>query len=170
MANLIGRTFSGRYEILEMLGQGGMASVYRARHVQLDRFVAVKVMHDTLAKDSAFAARFEREARLIAQLHHPHIIQVFDFDTISEENLYYIVVELIEGPPLSRHLTALRKRNERLPIDDMLHISRELASALSYAHSRNMIHRDIKPANVLLDGPRTVLTDFGVAKMVTADM
>jgi len=97
MFNVTGQVLSGRYEILSMIGAGGMAEVYRARHIQLDRLVAVKIMHRFLAKEPQFKARFEREARLIAQLHHPNIVQVYDYDAVDSDQLYYMVVELIEG-------------------------------------------------------------------------
>ena len=110
MTDLVGRTLAGRYEILNRLGQGGMAVVYRARHIQLDRLVALKVMMEYLTQDSNFKARFEREARLVARLQHPHIIQVFDYDSIEAERLYYMVVELINGPSLSDILHDLHGR------------------------------------------------------------
>src|SRR5688572_14233557 len=112
MANIIGRTLGGRYQILELIGEGGMAEVYRARHIQLDRLVAVKVMLEYLAREANFTARFEREAKLVAQLQHPHIIQVFDYEAIEDERLYYMVVELINGPSLATYLATLADRGE----------------------------------------------------------
>src|SRR5258708_31953265 len=109
-------------------------------------------MLEYLARESNFKARFEREAQLIARLHHPNIIQVFDYDVIEAERLYYMVVELINGPSLADVLLDLHERNERLPIPEVLRIAHDVASALTYAHRRGMIHRDIKPSNVLLAG------------------
>jgi len=164
MSPLIGRTFNGRYEILSLLGEGGMAQVYQARHIQLDRLVAVKVMLPHLTHDATFAQRFEREAQLIAQLRHPHIIQVYDFDADPAQQLYYMVIELLSGPSLAQ-LMQTRPPNTPLPVDETLGIIRDVADALNYAHQRGMIHRDIKPGNVMLDGTRIVLTDFGLARL-----
>ncbi len=169
MAEIIGRILGGRYEVLEWIGSGGMADVYKARHTQLDRYVAVKVMHRFLTKDDQFKTRFEREARLVAQLRHPHIIQVYDFESIPDERLYYMVFEFINGPSLNEHLVQLQRQGQHIGIDEALRISRDLANALSFAHAYGVIHRDIKPANVMLDqGQRVVLTDFGLAKIIHA--
>src|SRR5579859_4765625 len=164
MSELIGRTLAGRYKILSHIGEGGMAEVYRARHIALDRLVAVKVMLEYLAHEQSFRARFEQEARLIARLHHPNIIQEFDYEAIEAEHLYYMVVELINGPSLSDVLSPLSERGEHLPIAEVIRIVRDVASALGYAHEQGMMHRDVKPSNVLMDGgKRVVLTDFGLA-------
>lgn len=159
----------GKYEIIERLGRGGMAEVYRAYHANLDRYVAVKVMHKFLADDDEFATRFEKEAQNIARLKHPHIVQVYDFEYDNATESYYMVMELIDGVTLKEHLAEYEKKGDPMPLEEALRISREAASALLYAHRAGMIHRDVKPANLMLDskeGHRVVLTDFGIAKIV----
>ncbi len=158
----------GKYEVIERLGRGGMAEVYRAYQGTLDRYVAIKVLHAFLADDPEFKSRFEREAQNIAKLKHPNIVQVYDFDYDEEAESYYMVMELIDGSTLKDRLSSIMARGELLPIPEVIRIMRESASALSYAHSRSMIHRDVKPANLMLDHDnRVVLTDFGIAKIVT---
>ncbi|MBI5669356.1 MAG: protein kinase [Chloroflexi bacterium] len=158
----------GKYDIVERLGRGGMAEVYRAYHASLDRYVAIKVLHAFLADDPEFKTRFEREARNVARLKHPNIVQVYDFDYDEPSESYYMVMELVEGPTLKERLQAMAERGGLLPLDESLRIIREAAGALAYAHSRDMIHRDVKPANLMLDhDERVVLTDFGIAKIVT---
>jgi len=145
-----------------------MAEVYRAYQNSLDRFVAIKLLHSFLADDPEFKSRFEREAQNIAKLKHPNIVQVYDFDYDVEGESYYMVMELVDGTTLKERLSAITARGELIPIKEVIRIIREAASALSYAHSRNMIHRDVKPANLMLDHDnRVVLTDFGIAKIVT---
>lgn len=145
-----------------------MAEVYRAYQGTLDRYVAIKVLHAFLADDPEFKSRFEREAQNIAKLKHPNIVQVYDFDYDEEAESYYMVMELIDGSTLKDRLSAIQARGELLPLPEVIRIMRESASALAYAHSRNMIHRDVKPANLMLDHDnRVVLTDFGIAKIVT---
>jgi serine/threonine protein kinase len=157
----------GKYEVLERLGRGGMAEVFRGYHATLDRYVAIKVLHPFLAEDDEFRARFEKEARHIAKLSHPHIVQVYDFDFSDDRDSYYMVMELIAGITLKDRLYDLASRHERLPVPEVLRIVREAATALAYAHKRSMIHRDVKPANLMLDeDDRVVLTDFGIAKML----
>lgn len=158
----------GKYEVIERLGRGGMAEVYRAYQASLDRYVAIKVLHAFLADDPEFKSRFEREAQNIAKLKHPNIVQVYDFDFDPDAESYYMVMELIDGSTLKDRLSSIMARGELLPIPEVIRIMRESASALAYAHSRNMIHRDVKPANLMLDHDnRVVLTDFGIAKIVT---
>jgi len=145
-----------------------MAEVYKAYQSSLDRYVAIKLLHPFLADDPEFKDRFEREARNVAKLRHPHIVQVYDFDTDAESESYYMVMELIEGETLKDRLTKLS--DTRLPLSEVLRIIREATEALSYAHARGMIHRDVKPANLMLDSDgRVVLTDFGIAKIVTGN-
>lgn len=158
----------GKYDIHERLGRGGMAEVYKGYHANLDRYVAIKVLHAFLADDPEFKDRFLREAQNVARLKHPNIVQVYDFDFDPESESYYMVMELIEGPTLKDRLTGMGNQGELLPYTESLRIVREAAGALAYAHSRNMIHRDVKPANLMLDhDERVVLTDFGIAKIVT---
>lgn len=158
----------GKYDVRDRLGRGGMAEVYRAYHSNLDRYVAIKVLHAFLADDPEFKSRFEREAQNVAKLRHPNIVQVYDFDYDHESESYYMVMEMVDGPTLKDWLNELGKRGELMPLPEAIRIIREAAGALAYAHSRSMIHRDVKPANLMLDpDARVVLTDFGIAKIVT---
>jgi serine/threonine-protein kinase len=158
----------GKYQIIERLGRGGMAEVYRGYHATLDRYVAIKVLHAFLADDPEFKDRFHREAQNVARLKHPNIVQVYDFDYDPEGESFYMVMELIDGPTLKDRLFTLGQEGKLLPFEDVVRIIREAAGALAYAHSRSMIHRDVKPANLMLDRDnRVVLTDFGIAKIVT---
>jgi serine/threonine-protein kinase len=166
MEDLVGKTLGGKYRIVERLGRGGMAEVYKAFQTSLDRYVAVKVMHPFLADDPGFAARFEREAKSVAALRHPNIVQVYDFDV--ERDTPYMVMEFIEGATLKARLESLAHRGQPLPLKAALKIIREIGQALAYAHRRNMVHRDVKPANVMVDSTgRVILTDFGIAKILT---
>lgn len=165
--DLTSKTF-GKYELRERLGSGGMAEVYKAYHATLDRFVAIKILHPFLREDPTFKERFEREARSVARLRHPNIVQVYDFDQDPETGQYYMVMEYIDGPTLSTELERLRAQGQWMTIPHAISITRDLASALAYAHAHNMVHRDVKPANVMIDSDgRIVLTDFGIARMVT---
>src|SRR5215212_6780130 len=156
----------GRYRIVEHLGRGGMAEVYKAYQANLDRYVAIKLMHAFLAADQDFISRFEREAKNVAALRHPNIVQVFDFDV--HNGTPYMVMEYIEGDTLKTHLENLIREGKALPLAEASHIVREVGKALSYAHKQKMIHRDVKPANVMLDNSgRVILTDFGIAKILT---
>lgn len=164
LTSLEGQTL-GKYRVLEPLGAGGMARVYRAYHPQLDRYVAIKVLRSDLTDDEEFLARFQREARAVAGLRHPHIVQVYDFDV--QDSLYYMVMELLEGDTLKVRLADYRRQNERLPWGEMARILLDVLDGLAYAHSEGMVHRDIKPANILLSGRgRAVLADFGIAQIV----
>ncbi len=158
----------GKYDIVERLGRGGMAEVFRAYQSSLDRYVAIKVLHAFLADDPEFKSRFEREAQNVAKLRHPNIVQVYDFEYDPAGESYYMVMELIDGPTLKDRINALAEQDRLLEIADVVRIVREAAGALAYAHSRSMIHRDVKPANLMIDhDERIVLTDFGIAKIVT---
>jgi eukaryotic-like serine/threonine-protein kinase len=160
-AQLIGARL-GNYEIQALLGAGGMASVYRAFDRNLRRPVAIKVLSD-LAVQPDFAARFQQEARLIAGLRHPNIVQVYDFG--QHDGLSYMVQELLPGQTLQQWLRDLAARSERPTRDDVLLIVRQLAGALDAAHAAGIIHRDVKPANAIWNAAGAlVLTDFGIAK------
>ncbi len=165
MADLSGHIL-GRYQVLERLGRGGMADVYRAYQSGLDRYVAIKVMHSHLSEEGDFITRFQREAKAVASLRHPHIVQVFDFDV--QDGVYFMVMEYIEGgQTLKELLSQLASRGEHLPLRTVLDLTAKLADALDYAHQRGMIHRDLKPSNVLLTTPsHPVLSDFGIARLV----
>lgn len=155
----------GKYKIIELLGRGGMAVVYKAYQEGLDRYVAIKLMHSFLADEGEFLERFKREARAMALLKHPHIADVYDFDVVDDT--YYIVMEFVSGGSLKEEIEHFQQRGERMPLSQAVRIMLELIDAVSYAHARGMIHRDIKPGNIMLraDGG-AVLTDFGIAKIM----
>ncbi len=158
----------GKYDIIERLGRGGMAEVYKGYQASLDRHVAIKLLHPFLADDPEFKDRFEREARNVARLRHPNIVQVYDFEYDETRESYYMVMELIDGQTLKDHLTTVLKRGDQLSLEEIFRIIHGAGEALAYAHARGMIHRDVKPANLMLDSDnRIVLTDFGIAKIVT---
>ncbi len=162
---MIGKTI-GRYRIVELLGRGGMAEVYKAYQASLDRHVAMKLMHSFLAEDKDFFERFTREAKNVAALNHPNVIQIYDFD--QQGDTTYMVMEYIDGGTLKDRLEKLHTEGQRLPLDESIRIIKEVGAALSYAHKRGMIHRDVKPANVMIDSAgRVTLTDFGIAKIVS---
>jgi serine/threonine protein kinase len=148
----------GRYEILDQIGAGGMGEVYRARDTQLNREVAVKILPVPLATDTAALARFEREARAVAALSHPHILAIHDFGT--SDGIAFAVTELLEGETL-----ATRLAHGPLPVRKAIEIGTQVASGLAAAHARDIVHRDLKPANLFItkDGQVKIL-DFGLAK------
>src|SRR6266849_1470909 len=150
----------GQYEIIALLGQGGMATVYRARQVSVNRDVAIKVIRPDLAQTSEFLQRFRREAQMGASLSHPYIVKVFDFGETDDS--VYLVMELLKGGSLAELLA-----KERLPLATTTRLIEQIASALDYAHHLGIIHRDLKPQNVILDDQgNALLTDFGIAKIV----
>ena len=152
----------GAYRIVEKLGQGGMATIFKAYHPALDRYVAIKVMHPALASDPSFMARFQREARIVANLDHPNIVPVYDFS--QHRGKPYLVMRFIEGETLKAHM-------KQGPLDrrEILHIARAVGQALAYACEQGVLHRDIKPSNILLTPDGDVyLTDFGLARMAEA--
>ena len=160
---LVGKTL-GKYEVLEHIGHGGMAEVYKGQHVRLDRPVAIKILHPFLADEEGFVVRFQREAKIVATLRHSNIMQVFDFDYHEELNIYYMVMEFIDGPTLK----SMMMEKGQLPVEDAVRIGAAIADALDYAHRRDMVHRDIKPANIMFTSEgEPVLTDFGIAKMMS---
>ena len=160
MPDLTGQTI-GQYQIVAVLGQGGMATVYRARQPSMQRDVAVKVIQADLIDKSDFVERFEREARTIASLSHPFILKVFDYG--QHEDTVFLAMELLNGGSLSD-----RMRADILPLESVTRILAEIAEALDYAHVRGVIHRDLKPQNVLLDeAGHAHLSDFGLAKLLT---
>ncbi len=164
MASLIGKEI-GKYRITERIGRGGMADVYRGIHTHLDRPVAVKVLHGHLMEGGDFIERFKREAKAVANLRHPNIVQVHDFDI--QGDLIFMVMEYIDGTNLQQKLVELDKTGERLPITQIASIVSDIAAALDYAHSQGMLHRDVKPSNIMLDAEgKAYLTDFGIAKIV----
>jgi len=155
----------GKYKIQDRIGTGGMAEVYRGFHEKLNRTVAVKILHPSLTNDPEFTARFEREARLAANLRHPGIVQVYDFD--MQGDLYFLIMEYINGGSLKKHLEDLSSLNEYMPLKEVSRTVRQIANALDYAHDQGMLHRDLKPANILIDDSgNTYLSDFGIARLV----
>lgn len=165
--SLIGQTL-GKYTIIEKIGRGGMADVYKAYQENLDRYVAVKVMHSFLIdfEEENFLRRFSREAKTMASLNHPHIVRVYDFDSFGPRS-HYLVMDYVDGGSLKERLEALAAERKRMPLAQSIKIITQIADALVYAHHRDMVHRDIKPANILLDkNEEPFLTDFGIVKMV----
>lgn len=164
LTSLEGQTL-GKYRILEPLGRGGMARVYRAYHSNLNRYVAVKVLRPDLVEEEEFIARFRREAQAVAALRHPNIIQVFDFDVQGE--ITYMVMELLEGDTLKTRLNDYRIRGEGMEWGEIVRVMLDVLSGLAYAHHEGMIHRDVKPANILLTKKgQAVIADFGIAQIV----
>ena len=158
----VGRILGGRYQLLELVGQGGMATIYRARDDQLGRDVAVKVLRSEYGSDTAFVLRFKREAQAAAQLSHPNVVGVYD--TGTDEIGPYIVMELVTGGDLA---AVLRERGP-LPSPAAARIAQQIADALEAAHAKGIVHRDIKPSNVLLSsGGRVKVADFGIAQAFT---
>ncbi len=155
----------GKYRVLEPLGRGGMAQVYRAYHPQLDRYVAVKVLRSDLVEDEEFLTRFRREAQSVANLRHPNIVQIHDFD--FQDEIYYMVMELLEGDTLKAQLNQRRAKAEGLPQAEMVRIMLDILEGLAYAHNEGIIHRDIKPANIMLTKRgQAVISDFGIAQIL----
>lgn len=155
---LIGQTLDGRYTVVEQLGHGGTAIVYRAFQESMDRYVAIKVITANVGKGSAFIKRFEQEARIVARLEHPHILPVYDFG--EHDGQAYLVMRLLETGDLQSRLD-----RGRLPLEDVLRLVTQLAGALHYAHQQGIIHRDLKPQNILVDASdNPYLMDFGIAK------
>lgn len=151
----------GPYRIVERIGRGGMATVYKAYHPVLDRYVAIKVLPDFFAEDEGYRERFQQEARSVARLKHPNILSVFDFG--HDAGIIYLVLELVSGGTLGDRLGG------PMELQEVVGILRPLASALDHAHSLGVLHRDIKPSNILLHRDETpVLADFGLAKMAAA--
>lgn len=163
MEDLTGKQF-GAYQIVAPLGEGGMAAVYKAYQPAMERYVALKVLPRHFAEDAQFIARFQREAKLLAPLQHPHILPVFDYG--QAEGYTYIVMPFVQ----SGILTDLLK-GQPLPLPRIRQVITQVGDALNYAHARGLIHRDVKPSNVLIDeGGNCLLTDFGLARMVEASV
>jgi len=161
----IGQVLGGRYQIEELLGQGGMSAVYKARDPNLQRTVAIKLIHPHLSDNEEFVRRFESEATSIARLRHPNIVQVYDFN--HEGDLYFMVLEFVAGETLQSRIKRLNASGRYLPLRDALHFTMDVCKAADYAHQRGLIHRDIKPANVMLDVTgNAILMDFGIARML----
>jgi predicted Ser/Thr protein kinase len=159
MSNLVGQTL-GPYRIIEQIGIGGMATVYKAYQPSMDRYVAIKVLPAVLARDAAFLKRFQREAKVVAKLEHKHILPVHDYG--EQEGLTYLVMRYVEAGTLKDRLAA-----GQLDLPEIYRIIAQVGAALDYAHRLGVIHRDVKPSNVLIDSQGDVyLTDFGLARIM----
>jgi hypothetical protein len=164
MSTLVGMLLSGRYRLDAQIGAGGMSTVYKAFDVNLERQVAIKLLHREMSGDSDQLERFRREARAVAQLSHPHIVGVIDAG--EDSNRPYIVFEYVEGETLKDRI----RRLGRLPVDESLAYAIEIARALGCAHAHDIVHRDVKPQNVLIDPEGSAkVTDFGIARSLRDD-
>ena len=158
----IGRLLDNRYEILEVIGTGGMAVVYKARCHRLNRLVAIKILKDDLSQDEEFRRRFHAESQAVAMLSHPNIMSVYDTSVTDEAD--YIVMELIDGITLKQYM----EKKGVLNWKETLHFAMQIAKALEHAHSRGIVHRDIKPHNVMvLKNGSVKVTDFGIARIMS---
>lgn len=160
---LIGKRISGRYQILRVIGGGGMANVYLAEDIILEREVAIKVLRFDFANDNEFIRRFRREAQSASSLDHPNIVSIYDVG--EEEDIYYIVMEYVEGMTLKEYITA----NGPLHPKEALRIMEQIVSAIAHAHHNHIVHRDIKPHNILIDHMGNIkVTDFGIATALSS--
>lgn len=161
MPFIIGESI-GPYRLIEQLGQGGMATVFKGYHARLERYVAIKALHPAFTEDKNFLARFNREAKVVANLDHPNIVPIYDFS--EQEGRPYFVMKFIEGRTLKARLT-----DNEMSLEETLGIVEVAGAALAYAHSQGVLHRDIKPSNVLLaDDGQIYLADFGLARIAAA--
>jgi serine/threonine-protein kinase len=160
---MLGRLISGRYRLIAPLGDGGMATIWRAIDEQLDREVAVKILRPQFSSDPGFTARFKQEARSAGGLSHPNIVSVYDYGTDGTDGEQYIVMELVEGSDLS----ALLRERGRLSTEDAVRVAIGTASALEVAHRKGIVHRDVKPGNIMVtDAGDVKVADFGIARAV----
>jgi eukaryotic-like serine/threonine-protein kinase len=157
---LVGELIADRYELEELVGKGGMSSVYRARDRLLERTVAIKVLHEHHSRDDDYVERFRREARAAARLQHPNIVTVIDRGEADERQ--FIVFEFVDG----ENLKQLVEREGRLPVRTALELGIEIGRALAFAHASGLVHRDVKPQNVLLRNGDVKVTDFGIARSI----
>ena len=162
MENLIGKFLDDRYEILDIVGQGGMSVVYRAKCHRLNRMVAVKVLKEEFSRDDEFKNRFQDESLSVAMLSHPNIVAVYDVS--KADDMEYIVMELIDGITLKEYL----QKKGHLSWQETVYFGLQIAKALQHAHNRGIVHRDIKPQNIMVlrDGTAKV-ADFGIAHQVS---
>ena len=164
---MIGKILGNRYEILEKIGEGGMAKVYKAKDKLLNRFVAIKILKDEFTEDEDFVRKFRRESQSAASLSHPNILYIYDVGVEEEDNkkIYYIVMEYINGKTLKE---VIREKN-KLSADEAIYYSLQIAEALENAHKNHIVHRDIKPHNIMItEDNRVKVTDFGIARAVTS--
>ena len=179
MPEWLGKTI-GKVQIEKILARGGMAEVYLGTHLTLERPVAIKLLHSHIEEEPSLLERFHREAKVVAGLRHPNIVQIYDFD--AADGHPYIVMEYLKGPTLANYLRGLHARNQRIPPHQVARLLKALTAALDYAHEQGVIHRDIKPGNIMLhrkgdaiplDKPLTndveaVITDFGLVRIANA--
>jgi eukaryotic-like serine/threonine-protein kinase len=170
----------GKYELRERLGRGGMAEVWKTYDTQLERYVAIKLLHADLQNDPDFMTRFSREARVIASLHHPNIVQIHDFQVTQPSEgsatIPYMVMDYIQGTTLAEYIRTTSRVGKFASASEIIQLFTSISKAIDYAHQHGMIHRDIKPSNILLDKRHTdqntmgepILTDFGIAKLMSA--
>src|SRR6516225_10304594 len=147
----------GPYEVVDPIGAGGMGEVYRARDTRLERCVAIKILPAHFSCNTELKSRFEREARTLSSVSHPHICHLYDVG--SQNGVEYLVMELLEGETL-----AARLKRGSLPVSEVLKIGMEIADALASAHRLGLVHRDLKPSNIMLTKTGAKLMDFGLAK------
>jgi serine/threonine-protein kinase len=163
---MLGKVLGNRYEIIEKIGEGGMALVYKARCRLLNRYVAIKVLKDEFVNDEEFIKKFRRESQAAASLSHPNIVSIYDvgMERIDDHDVYYIVMEYIKG----KTLKGLIKEKRKLSVEETIDYSIQIAEALEHAHKNHIVHRDIKPHNIMIteDG-RVKVTDFGIARAAT---
>ncbi|MBT2286252.1 Stk1 family PASTA domain-containing Ser/Thr kinase [Paenibacillus polymyxa] len=160
---MIGHQLGGRYEVIERVGGGGMALVYKAQDLLLNRNVAIKVLRQQFVHDEEFIRRFRREAQSAASLSHPNVVSIYDVG--QEDDVHYIVMEYVEG----KNLNEIIKERAPLQVDESVRIASQIADALDHAHHNQIIHRDIKPHNILIGrNGRVKVTDFGIARAVTS--
>jgi eukaryotic-like serine/threonine-protein kinase len=161
---MVGELISDRFELEELVGTGGMSSVYRARDRLLERHVAIKILHEHYSRDADYVERFRREARAAARLSHPNIVTVIDRG--EADGRQFIVFEFVDG----QNLKELVAGRGRLPVRDALELGVEIGRALAFAHAQGLVHRDVKPQNVLLGGGDVKVTDFGIARSLDVNI
>ena len=160
---MIGHILDNRYKILEKVGSGGMASVYKAQDILLDRIVAVKILHSKYASDHDFVVRFRQEAQAAAKLSHPNIVNIYDVG--YDENAHYIVMEYVRGETLKEYI----EKHGHLPINTSIQITFDIGEALEHAHANGIVHCDIKPHNILVtETGRIKVADFGIARAINS--
>jgi serine/threonine-protein kinase len=164
MPGMVGEAIADRYELEELVGSGGMSTVYRARDRLLERYVAIKILHEHYSRDSDYVERFRREARAAAKLSHPNIVTVIDRG--EADGRQYIVFEYVDG----QNLKQLVQSRGRLPVRNALELGVEIGRALAFAHAQGLVHRDVKPQNVLLGGGDVKVTDFGIARSLDVNV
>ncbi|MDF2546837.1 MAG: hypothetical protein K0R93_1735 [Anaerosolibacter sp.] len=161
---MIGRILGNRYEIMEKIGGGGMALVYKAKCQLLNRYVAVKILRPEFTSDEEFITKFKRESQAAASLSHPNIVNIYDVG-MDDQDIYYIVMEYVKGKTLKQII----KEHGPLNPEETINIAKQISLALHHAHSNHIVHRDIKPHNILItDDGRVKVTDFGIARAVTS--